>query len=106
MTSDEVTVTAYQHYCPPVAKSILASGSSAVVGKAGRLDPLALAETRPDLRQRGKMLEVIRPHERVTELKDFSDTGLYVERGVNGALVDCILEARYPTTPLVKQRLS
>jgi serine/threonine protein kinase len=52
-----------------------------------------------------KLLEIVGPHPRIISLKSFSDTGLYLERAVNGTLAYYLLESGNPT-PSTQQRLS
>ena len=40
-----------------------------------------------------KLLETIGPHERIIGLKGFSDTGIYLERAINGTVARYILES-------------
>ena len=109
MSDDEITITVYQHYCSPGVKSVLASGSSSFIGEVDGLTvlkyPLAPGGDMTRLEAERNMLDVIGPHERIIGLKGFSDTGPYLERAVNGALADYILEAGDPP-PSVKQRLA
>ncbi|RMD39247.1 hypothetical protein DV735_g5880, partial [Chaetothyriales sp. CBS 134920] len=90
-------------------KQVLASGSSAFIGEVDDSTvlkyPLAPGEDMTRLDVERKLLEIIGPHERIIRLKSFSNTGLYLERAVNGTVADYILESGKPL-PSVKQRLS
>lgn len=57
------------------------------------------------LRVKKQLLEIVGPHHRIIGLKSFSDTGLYLERAVNGTLAYYLLESGNPS-PSVQQRLS
>lgn len=52
-----------------------------------------------------KLLEIVCPHERIIDLKGFSDSGIYLERARNGNLADYILDSSKPHPP-VNQRLA
>ncbi|KAK3358653.1 hypothetical protein B0T24DRAFT_644151 [Lasiosphaeria ovina] len=52
-----------------------------------------------------KLLEVIRPHERITALKGFTDKRIYLESTTNGTVAEYMLESGKPL-PSVKQRLA
>jgi hypothetical protein len=43
-----------------------------------------------------KLLELVGPHPRITWLKSFSDTGLYLKHAVNGTLAYYLLESGNP----------
>lgn len=52
-----------------------------------------------------KLLSIVNLHTRIIQLKSFSDTGIYLERTVNGTLADYLLESGNPP-PSTQQRLS
>lgn len=111
----------YSRWRPPNVKRILATGSSAFVGEVddhtvlkyplARRDEERLLEkqSRIDMEERlkieSKILDAVCPHPRIIEKRRFSDTGLYLERGVNGSVADYILESGNPS-PSIQQRLS
>ncbi|KAJ4323089.1 hypothetical protein N0V84_004489 [Fusarium piperis] len=103
------TITIYQHYLPPGVKRVLASGSSAFIGEVDDFTvfkyPLAPGGDMTRLEIERKLLENIGPHERIIGLKSFSDTGLYLERALNGNVAEYMLESGKPL-PSVKQRLA
>ena len=103
------TTTIYQHYCPPRVKRVIASGSSAFIGEVDDSTvfkyPLAPDGDMTRLTVEGKLLEIIGPHERIIGLKSFVDTGLYLERALNGNVADYMLGSGKPL-PSVKQRLA
>lgn len=101
MSSDkDDTVNVYQHYCPPGVKHVLASGSSAFIGEVDDSTvfkyPLAPGGDMTRLEVERKILGIVGPHKRIIALKSSSDTGLYLERAVNGTLADYILESENP----------
>ncbi|OAL45464.1 kinase-like protein [Pyrenochaeta sp. DS3sAY3a] len=109
MSNDsDPTVTIYQQYCPPGVKRVLASGSSAFIGEIDDSTvfkyPLAPGGEMIRLEVEGKLLEIIGRHERIIGLKGFSETGLYLERALNGTVADYILTSDRP--PSLKQRLT
>jgi hypothetical protein len=117
----DVTTFVYPRWCPPNVKRILATGSTAFVGEIDDHTvlkyPLARRdEHRPLERQsridmdkrlkiESKILDAVCPHPRIIEKKRYSDTGLYLQRGVNGTVADYLLESGKPP-PSVQQRLS
>ena len=108
MSNDKPT-TIYRHYCPPGVKRVLASGSSAFIGEVDSCTvfkyPLTPGGDMTRLTVERQLLEIIGPHERIIGLKSFSDTGLYLERALNGNVADYMLESGKPL-PSIKQRLT
>ncbi|KAI9703301.1 MAG: hypothetical protein M1836_007867 [Candelina mexicana] len=104
----EPNVTIYQYYCPPGVKRVLASGSSAFIGEVDDSTvlkyPLAPGGEMTRLQVEGKLLKIIGRNERIIGLKASSETGLYLERALNGNLADYMLDSdRFPS---LKQRLT
>lgn len=103
------TVHHYYRYYPPGVKQALASGTSAWIGEVDDSTvfkyPLAPGGDMTRLDVERKLLEIIGPHERIIGLKGFSDTGIYLERAVNGTVAQYILESGKPP-PSLKQRLA
>jgi hypothetical protein len=52
-----------------------------------------------------KLLELVGPYPQIIWLKNFSDSGLYLERVMNGTLAYYLLESGNPP-PSTQQRLS
>ena len=110
MSSDkDDTVNVYQHYCPPGVKHVLASGSSAFIGEVddsteGFTIRLAPGGDMTRLEVERKILGIVGPHKRIIALKSSSDTGLYLERAVNGTFGRLHPRIGKPT-PSGKQRL-
>ncbi|KXH61485.1 hypothetical protein CSAL01_13376 [Colletotrichum salicis] len=108
MTEDS-DVTIYRQYCPPGVKRVIASGSSAFIGEVDDYTvfkyPLAPNGDMSRLEVERKLLEIVGPHARIIQLKDTSDTGLYLERAINGTLADHILETANPP-PSMRTRLA
>lgn len=94
--SDDIDVVVYRHYYPPGVKRVIASGSSAFIGEIDESTvikyPLAPGDT-SRLEIERTLLEIVSPHHRIIGLKSFSDTGLYLERAVNGTLAYHLLES-------------
>ncbi|KAJ0165797.1 putative receptor-like protein kinase [Colletotrichum tanaceti] len=107
--AEEREVIVIERYCPPGVKKIIAAGGSAFIGevddytvfkyplRAG--DELTLSRLDTEI----QLLEVVGPHERIIQLKGFSETGLYLERAVNGSVAQH-LESANP--PPMQRRLS
>jgi serine/threonine protein kinase len=109
MSNDsDPTVIIYQQYCPLGVKRVLASGSSAFIGEIDDSTvlkyPLAPGGEMNRLEVERKLLEIIGRHERIIGLKGFSETGLYLERALNGTVADYILAP--DRSPSLKQRLT
>ncbi|KAH9221231.1 kinase-like domain-containing protein [Leptodontidium sp. 2 PMI_412] len=98
----------YQYY-PPGAKKVIATGGSASIGEVDEATvlkyPLAPGREVIRLEIERKLLEVIGPHPRIIGFKGFSDTGIYLERAVNGTLAHHLLESGLPP-PSTRQRVS
>ncbi|KAK4239316.1 kinase-like domain-containing protein [Achaetomium macrosporum] len=103
------TVTIYQHYCPPRVKRVMASGMSAFIGEVDDSTvfkyPLAPGGDMTRLEAEKQLLDIIGPHERIIAYKGCTEAGIYLERAVNGNLVEYMLESGEPLPP-VKQRLA
>jgi serine/threonine protein kinase len=101
----------YYEYHPPGVTEVLASGTSAWVGLVDETTvlkfPLAPDGDRSRLEIERQLLELVGQHERVIQLKDYNEKGLYLERAPNGTLGDYLLEAppeREP--PSIAQRVA
>lgn len=107
--SDDADVTIYRQYCPPGVQQVIASGGSAFIGGVDESTvfkyPLAPGGDMSRLEVERKLLSIVNPHPRIIQLKSFSDTGIYLERAVNGTLADYLLESGNPP-PSTQQRLS
>ncbi|KAL4877451.1 kinase-like domain-containing protein [Aspergillus karnatakaensis] len=105
---DDAEVRIFQQYYPPGVKEVIATGSSAWIGKIDETTvlkyPLAPGEDMCRLETERMLLELVGPHERIIGLKGFSEHGLYLERAVNGTLLHYLLESDYPP-PSLQQRL-
>ncbi|KAF2105207.1 hypothetical protein BDV96DRAFT_617909 [Lophiotrema nucula] len=102
------TVHYYYRYYPPGVKQALASGTSAWIGEVDDSTvfkyPLAPGGDMARLDVERKLLEIIGPHQRIIGLKGFSDTGIYLERAVNGTVAKYIVESgKLP--PSLRQRM-
>ena len=86
--SDDADVVVYRHYYTPGVKRVIASGSSAFIGEVDESTvlkyPLAPGGDVSRLEVERELLEIVGPHPRIIGLKSLSDTGLYLERAVNG----------------------
>jgi hypothetical protein len=106
--NNDSDVTIYQHYCPQGVKRVLASGSSAFIGEVDDSTvfkyPLAPGGEMDRLQVEGKLLEIVGQHERIIGLKSISETGLYLERALNGTVADYILDSGQ--SPSLEQRLN
>ena len=99
----------YRHYYPPGVKRVIASGTSAFIGEVDESTvlkyPLDPGGDVSRLEVERQLLEIVGPHPRIIGLKRVSDTGLYLERAVNGTLAYYLLEsANQP--PSTQQQLS
>ncbi|KFY87604.1 hypothetical protein V500_06870 [Pseudogymnoascus sp. VKM F-4518 (FW-2643)] len=101
-------VAVYRHYCPDV-KRVIATGTSAFIGEVDKSTvlkyPLSPSGDVGQLAVERKLLEIVSPHPRITLLKSFSDTGLYLERATNGTLAYYLLESDN-LIPSIQQRLA
>lgn len=107
MTNEtEASITIYQQYRSQGVNRVLASGSSAFIGEVDDTTvlkyPLAPGGEMDRFIIEKKLLEAIGQHERITKLKDFSETGLYLERATNGTVPAYISDR----SPSLKQRLA
>ena len=102
-------ITTYQHYCPPGVKRVLALGTSAFIREVDESTvfkyPLTPRGDMACLEVERKLLEIIGPHEQITRLKSFSDSGLYLEHALNRNVANYMLESGKPF-PSVKQQLT
>ncbi|KAL4804179.1 kinase-like domain-containing protein [Aspergillus unguis] len=103
---DQVII--YKQYCPPTVKQVIACGSSAFIGEVDERTvmkyPLAPGGDMSRLEVEKKLLEIVGPHDHIVRLKGYSDTGLYLERAINGTLAH-YLESDNPP-PSTLQRVS
>ncbi|KAK2051168.1 kinase-like protein [Colletotrichum caudatum] len=106
---ENTEVVIYQHYCLPGVKRVLASGGSAFIGEIDDSTvlkyPLSPKGDMSRLDVERKLLQTIGQHERIIQLKGFSDKGLYLERALNGNLYQYLVESENPLPPM-RQRLS
>ncbi|CCF44568.1 hypothetical protein CH063_13922 [Colletotrichum higginsianum] len=107
--AEEREVIIIERYCPPGVKSIIAAGGSSFIGEVDDYTvfkyPLRAGDelTLNRLDTERQLLDVVGPHERIIQLKGFSETGLYLERAVNGSVAQH-LESANP--PPMQRRLS
>jgi hypothetical protein len=106
---DDANVAVYRHYYPLGVKRVIASRSNAFIGEVNKFTvikyPLAPGGNISRLEVERKLLEIVSPHHCIIGLKSFLNTGLYLERAMNGTLAYYLLESGNPP-PLTHQRLS
>lgn len=106
---DEPTIHVYDSYFPPGVKDILGIGGSAFIGEVDDLTvfkyPQAPGKDIERLVAEKKMLEIITPHERIIGFKGATNTGIYLERAMNGTVAEYLLESGKPP-PSLEQRLA
>ncbi|EFQ32482.1 hypothetical protein CGRA01v4_05914 [Colletotrichum graminicola] len=102
-------IVEYHFYCPPGVQCILACGSSAFIGEVDDSTilkyPLEPGGDLTRLELEHKILTVVGRHPRIIGHKGFTETGLYLERAVNGTIFKDLTASDVPA-PSLQQRLA
>jgi serine/threonine protein kinase len=107
--SDEIVII--KHYYPPGVKEIIGAGTFSFIGAVDESTvlkyPLVSGDDMGQLEIERKLLEHVCPHPRIIQIKGYSETGIYLERAVNGSLAEYILEPSLPPPLLsIQQQVS
>lgn len=107
MSNDEREIIEYHQYCPQGVRRVLASGTSAWIGEVDESTvlkyPLTAGGDRTRIETEHKLLCIVGEHPRIIGFRRLSNSGLYLERAVNGTLYEFIVGSNHTSTCLRQQ---